>query len=94
MYLCQSHISSSDFADNIYKILPELHVQWSNTSQNEIRQKFVECKGGYDIPGMILLRNLQGATRLNLTISILVPVSTCTMYDFNALTPAMWKLRR
>jgi hypothetical protein len=23
-----------------------------------------------------------------------VPVSTCTMYDFNALTPAMWKLRR
>jgi hypothetical protein len=46
----------------------------------------------YEVPGMILLRNLQGAMRLDRSKDMSVHVSTCTSYDLNALTTVMWKL--
>jgi hypothetical protein len=41
---------------------------------------------------MILLRDLNGAMRLDLSEGMSVHVSTCTNYDFNVLTPIVWKL--
>jgi hypothetical protein len=49
---------------------------------------------GYEVPRMILLRDLEGAMRINRSKSMSLHVSTCTPYDFNALTPVMWKLWR
>jgi len=43
---------------------------------------------------MILLRDLKGAMRLDCSMVMYVRVSTCTSYDFNALTPVVWKLWR
>jgi hypothetical protein len=39
---------------------------------------------GYDVRGMILLRDLQGGMRLDYSKDMSVRVSTCTSYDFNA----------
>jgi hypothetical protein len=47
---------------------------------------------GYEVVGTILLRDLIGAMRLFLRKDISVYVSTCTSYDFKALTPVVWKL--
>jgi hypothetical protein len=47
---------------------------------------------GYEVPGMILFLDLKGATRLDPSKHVSVHVSTCTSYDFNALTPIAWKL--
>jgi len=43
---------------------------------------------------MILLRDLNGAIRLDSSKAMFVHVSTCTNYDFSALTPVVWKLWR
>jgi hypothetical protein len=43
---------------------------------------------------MILLRDLQGAVRLDRSKDLSMHVPTCTSYDFNALTPVVQKLRR
>jgi hypothetical protein len=47
---------------------------------------------GREVPGMILLRDLKGAMRLDHSKDMSVHVSTCTSYDFNALTSVVWKL--
>jgi hypothetical protein len=47
---------------------------------------------GYKVPGMVLLRGLKEAVRLDCIKDVPVHVSTCTSYDFNALTPVVWKL--
>jgi hypothetical protein len=47
---------------------------------------------GREVPGMILLRDLQGAVRLDRSKNVFVHVSTCASYDFNAATPIMWTL--
>jgi len=49
---------------------------------------------GYDVHGIILFRDLKRAKRLDRNINTSVHVSTCTRYDFNALTSIMWKLWR
>jgi len=41
---------------------------------------------------MILSLNLNGAMRLDRSKDMSAHVSTCIIYDFNALTPVMWKL--
>jgi hypothetical protein len=41
---------------------------------------------------MILLRDLKAAMRLDRSKGMPVHVSARTSYDFNALTPAVWKL--
>jgi len=47
---------------------------------------------GYEVSGMILLRHLKGAVRLDRSKDKSVHVSTCASRDFNALTPVLWKL--
>jgi hypothetical protein len=49
---------------------------------------------GYEVPGMVLLRDLNGATRLGRSKDVSVHVSTCIHYDFSTLTPVVWKLWR
>jgi hypothetical protein len=44
---------------------------------------------GYEVPGMILLRDLKGAMRLDRSKDMSMRVSTCTNYYFNALTPVV-----
>jgi hypothetical protein len=46
------------------------------------------------VPGIILLRYFKGAMRLDRSKDMSVHVSTCTSYDFNALTSVVWKLWR
>jgi len=41
---------------------------------------------------MILLRELKGARRLDGSKNMSVHVSTCTSYNFNALSPVLLKL--
>jgi len=41
---------------------------------------------------IILLHDLKGAMRLHRSIDMSVHVSICTTYDFNSLTPVVWKL--
>jgi hypothetical protein len=43
---------------------------------------------------MILLSDFKGAAPLGRRKDMSVYVSTCTIYDFNALTPLVWKLWR
>jgi hypothetical protein len=49
---------------------------------------------GYEVPGMVSLRDLKGDTRLDRSKDMSVHVSTCTSYDLNALAPVVWKLWR
>jgi hypothetical protein len=49
---------------------------------------------GYEVSGMILLRYLRGAMRLDRSKDISVRVSTCISYDLNALTPVVALIRR
>jgi len=49
---------------------------------------------GYEVPGMILLLDSEGVIRLDRSKDMSVHVSTCASYDFNALTPVVWKLWR
>jgi len=41
---------------------------------------------------MILLCNLEGAMQLDHSKNVSVHISACVSYDFNALTPVVWKL--
>jgi len=43
---------------------------------------------------MILLRDLKGVMRLDRSKDMSMHVSTCTSYDFSALTPVMCELWR
>jgi hypothetical protein len=54
--------------------------------------KYTQC--GYEVPRMILMHDLKGAMRLDRSKDMSVHVSTCTSYDFNALTPVVCKLSR
>jgi len=49
---------------------------------------------GYEVPGMILLRDLKGTVRFERSKDMSMHVSTCISYDFNALMLAVWKLWR
>jgi hypothetical protein len=55
-----------------------------------IKLLFAWC--GYEIARMILLHDLKGALQLDHGKDMFMPVSACTSYDFNALTPVVWKL--
>jgi hypothetical protein len=57
-----------------------------------IHQTCTVC--GCKVPGIILLRDLNGARRLDHSKDIFVHVSTCNNYDFNALTAVVWRLWR
>jgi hypothetical protein len=49
---------------------------------------------GREVPGMFLLRDLKGDTRLDRSTDMSVHISTCIIHDFNALMPVIWKLWR
>jgi hypothetical protein len=49
---------------------------------------------GYEVAGIILLRELEGAMRLDRSKDMSVHVSACSSYDLSALTPDVWKLWR
>jgi hypothetical protein len=51
-------------------------------------------KCGYDVPGIILLRDLKVAMRLNRAKGISVHVSTFTIYYLNVLVLDVCKLLR
>jgi len=66
-----------------------------NQTINGYNHSTRECTHcGYEVPIMILLRDLKGTVRLDRSKYISVHVSTCTKYDFNTLTPVVWKLWR
>jgi hypothetical protein len=46
----------------------------------------------YKVPGMTSFLDFKGAMRLDRNKVISMHISTCTSYDFKALTPAVWKL--
>jgi hypothetical protein len=46
----------------------------------------------YEVPGMLLLHDLKEAMRHDSSKDMSACVSSCTNYDFNALTPVVWKL--
>jgi hypothetical protein len=46
----------------------------------------------YEVPGMILLRDLMGVMQLDCSKGMSVHVSICINHDFNALKHATWKL--
>jgi hypothetical protein len=48
----------------------------------------------YEVHGIILLRELKGAKPLDRNEDTYVRISTCTIYDFNTLTPVEWKVWR
>jgi hypothetical protein len=48
---------------------------------------------GYEVSGIISMRNLKGAMRLDRSKDMSVRVLACVNYDFNAFTPLVWKLR-
>jgi hypothetical protein len=48
---------------------------------------------GYEVPGIILLRDLKGTMQADDSKDMSVHVSACTFYDFNTLTQVVWKLR-
>jgi len=54
--------------------------------------KFRDTRYGYEVPGTTLLHYLKGAMQLSRTKNRSVHVSTCTSYNFNALTPVVCKL--
>jgi hypothetical protein len=47
---------------------------------------------GYEDPGVILLHGSKELMQLGCSKDMFVHLSTSTNYDFNALTPAVWKL--
>jgi hypothetical protein len=47
---------------------------------------------GYEVSGIVLSRNFKGAMRLDRTKYMSVHVFASAGYDFNALTPIVWKL--
>jgi len=53
---------------------------------------FPYTKYGYEVHGIILLRDLKGALTLERSKYMSVHVSTCTSYNFNSLSPVMWRL--
>jgi hypothetical protein len=53
---------------------------------------YVNTLCGYEVSGMILLRDLKGAMRFNCSKYMPVHGSSFTMYDFNTLTPVVCKL--
>jgi hypothetical protein len=55
---------------------------------------FGSTRFGCDVHGMILLCDLRGAMRFDRRKGISVHVSAFSSYDFNALTPVVWKLWR
>jgi hypothetical protein len=72
--------------------------------QKKISRKYRTCirKGrawintwrGYEVPGMILLCDLEAAVRYDLSNIMSTHASTCINCDFNTLTLVMWKLWR
>jgi len=47
---------------------------------------------GCEVPGMILLCDLKGATQRDCSKDMSVHVSVCINYDFSPLLPDVWKL--
>jgi hypothetical protein len=58
------------------------------------RQFAADTRCGYEVPGMVLLRDLKGAMRLDRSRDMSVYVSTCTGYDSSLWTPVVWELWR
>jgi len=47
---------------------------------------------GYEVLGIISLRNFKEVMRLDRSKDMSVRVSTCITYDLDALTPDVWQL--
>jgi hypothetical protein len=59
-----------------------------------MKSQYHDTLYGYEVPGMTLLRHVEGAKRLDHSKDMSAHVSTCSSYDFNALMPVVWKLWR
>jgi len=66
-------------ASSVYETVPKLEI-------------YTRC--GYEVPGMILLRDLHAAMRLGRRKGLFMHVSTCITYDLKLLTTVVWKLWR
>jgi len=64
-----------------------------DTERRETWKPKMHKRCDYEVPGMILLRDLKGVMRLDRSKDTSVRVSVGTSYDFNALTPVVWKFR-
>jgi hypothetical protein len=71
-----------------------LHPSYGRPEPSILMIIYAYVFSGYEVSGMILLRDLNGAMRLDRSIDLSVHISTCTSYDLNALTPVVWKLWR
>jgi hypothetical protein len=49
---------------------------------------------GYEVSGMSLLHDLQGPMGFDCSKDMSMHVSTCTIYNFSALMPVIWKVWR
>jgi hypothetical protein len=67
-------------------------VHIGKLSLNPVKGTLAAC--GYEVTGMILSLYLKGVMHLYRSKDTSVHVSTCANYDFNALTPVVWKLWR
>jgi len=47
---------------------------------------------GYEVPGMVLSRDLKGAMRLGCSKDMSVHASTCNTYDSHTLMRVVWKM--
>jgi hypothetical protein len=70
-------------------------TQMSGTRKTEIRKQMYKVwqlavhRCGYQVSGMILLRDLHEAMRREHNKVIFAHVLTCTSYDLNVLTPGV-----
>jgi hypothetical protein len=62
----------------LYKLNISLHHTWL----------------GYEVPGMILLSDLEGIMQLDHSKDMAVHFATFASYNFNTLRPVGWKLWR
>jgi hypothetical protein len=76
-------------------ILGVLHISSRNSTNGACDEIVWHWEGtwcGCEVPGMVLLRDLKGAMRLDRRKDTSVRVSACIVYDLDVLTPVVWKV--
>jgi hypothetical protein len=82
---------SCEHGRNVYRLAVQMLVSQKRRSSTElVTNTWCDC----ELPGMILLRDLQGTIRLGRSKNTAVHVSTFASYDFNTRTPVVCKLWR
>jgi hypothetical protein len=78
--------------DTVKHVKLAISLNQAAASRQQKNQKL--GTGGYEVPGIILLRVLKGALRFDRGKDMSVHISTCTSYDFNTLTTGISTSRR